>query len=308
MFPSEPPLAEEREKQGKWRWPSSARSLPILIVVFLAGSLLFKPSISQAQEIPTSTPDAEGNIYIVVQPNDSLWSIAARANLTLPELLQLNEIGEDHVLQPGDLLLTGRVAPPATATSDIPTPTLPPPTPIATSIPLRTAICMLAFEDSNRDGAFDPGEPLRGEVAFTVFNEKKVVANYITDGISEPYCLEGLEAGTYHVTRSMGHNETLTTQGDWAMTLTYGSELNLAFGSYQQEEGEGEASLDSNAQFETRIAGTPVATPTALPQSNSPTIAGIPLMMVLLAIGIIALLLAVAVLIFWFAYTRTRNT
>ena len=92
------------------------------------------------------------------------------------------------------------------------------------------------------------------------------------------------------------------------MMLTEGGELNLAFGSHRQEETIGNDGLDADALFETRVAGTPSATPTAVAQGNGRTIAGIPLMMVLLGIGIIALLLAVAVLLFWFAYSRNKNT
>ncbi len=302
------------ESKPGWRdQPEVRRYLPhsglwtILLAVCVGGWILSSHSALLAQEIPTSTPDSEGNIFVLVQPNDSLWSIAARSRLTLPELLQLNDFQEDVVLQPGDLILVGRVTPPATPTLDIPTPTLLPPTAEVTATPLRTAICMIAFEDINRDGAFDPGEPLRSEVAFTVFNDETVVANYISNGLSEPYCLEGLAVGTYHVTRSVGHNEILTTQGDWAMSLTYGSELNLAFGSYQQGESVGIATPEADKQFETRIAGMSEATPTAVAKSNRRAVAGRPLIMVLLGIGIIALLLSVGVLIFWFVYSHYRN-
>ena len=278
--------------------------IPILLTLWL----LLWPAMTLAQDIPTSTPDPEGNIFYEVQPNDSLWSIAARSGISLQELLNLNEMEEDSVVNPGDQILIGRVVPPATPTSDIPTPTLPPPLPTETPILLRTAICMIAFDDINRNGTQDAGESLLGGVAFTVFNDQIVVANYITDGVSEPYCLEMLEAGTYHVTRSITPNEVLTTQGDWAMTLTEGSELNLAFGSYRQEGGIGDNALDADAQFETRVVSTSAATPTAVAQSNGRAIANVPLMMVLLGIGIIALLLAVAVLLFWFVYSRNRET
>ena len=80
--------------------PLSVFCLLVIVVWVLA-----RPVNIQAQESPTSTPDAEGNIYVVVQSNDSLWSIAARAGLSLPELLDLNGIEENAVLQPGDLLL-----------------------------------------------------------------------------------------------------------------------------------------------------------------------------------------------------------
>lgn len=278
-----------------------------LCVCLLLGLFLLFPTSVRAQEFPTSTPDPEGNIFYVVQPNDSLWSIAARSGLSLQELLELNGIEEDTVVNPGDLLLIARVEPPATPTSDIPTPTLPPPAPTNTPLPIRTAICMTAFEDLNRDGVFDDGEPLFAGVAFTVFNEQVVVANYITDGVSEPYCLESLEAGTYHVTRSISPNETLTTQGDWALTVTAGSELDLAFGSYKGSDSSDQSSLGTSAQFETRIAGEQQATPTVTVQGNDSFFSGTRLIMVLLGIGAFALLLAAAVLLFWFVYGRGKE-
>ncbi len=288
------------------------RSRSVVWTLFLAlcfSLLLFLcPAVSLAQIDPTSTPDPEGNIYYIVQPNDSLWSIAARSGISLQELLDLNEIQEESVVNPGDQLLIGHVDPPPTATSDIPTPTRPPPAASETPIPLRTAICMTAFNDLNRDGKHDLGEAMLAGVAFTVFNDQIVVANYITDGVSEPHCLEALEAGTYHVTRSKTADEVLTTQGDWALNLTAGSELNLAFGSYiQQGDVREDDSLDPEAHMATRIASTPAAPAAPVPNTDR-SFAGIPLMIILLAIGLIALLLAVAVLLFWFAYNQNNET
>jgi hypothetical protein len=307
MQPCETDQKPAKNHVERRRIPTAGYWMLLIPVLFILWLFLL-PSMTQAQVDPTSTPDPEGNIYYVLQPNDSLWSIAARSGISLQELLDLNEIEEDAVVNPGDQILIGRVTPAATPTFDIPTPTLPPPLPTETQVPLRTAICMTAFDDINRDGTQDAGELLLTGVAFTVFNDQIVVANYITDGVSEPYCLEALEAGTYHVTRSITPNEVLTTQGDWAMTLTEGNELNLAFGSYRQEDGIDDDALDADAQFETRVAGTPAATATAAAQSNDRAIAGVPLMMILLGIGIIALLLAVAVLLFWFVYSRNRET
>ena len=280
----------------------------LLCILVGAACLLFiLPTGLYAQETPTSTPDAEGNIYVVVQPNDSLWSIAARAGLALQELLDLNGIEESTVLQPGDLLLIGRGSPPVTPTSDIPTPTLPAPTLTPTPIPVRTAVCLSAFDDLNQNGIFDPGEPLRAEVAFTVFNDQTVVSNYISDGLSEPYCLEDLEPGTYHITRSIARDETLTTKGDWALTLTYGSELNLAFGSTRQSKPLGEAALDPNAEFATRIADTPIV-PQPVSEAGESVFNSNLLIIVLLGVGIFALLLGAAVLLFWFAYSRNEKS
>lgn len=177
------------------------------------------------------TPDETGAINVIVQTGESMWVIAARAGLSLAELLALNNRTENDVINPGDVLLIGRATPPSTPTADIPTPTLPPPTLRPTEPLPEAAICLTAFDDLDRDGVHDSGEPLRAGVAFTIYTTEAVVANYITDGVSEPRCLRGLLPGEYRVTRSIAPGETLTTGGDWTLSLTEGSELRQAFGS-----------------------------------------------------------------------------
>lgn len=206
------------------------------LFLLLLGLLIAGPPPALAQQPPTPTPDAEGNIYVVVQDNDSLWSIAARAGISLEALLALNDLTEDAIITPGQFLLIGQVPPPVTPAIAVPptlTPTRPPPPPSATAVPPpRTAICLQAFTDLNRNGAHDAGEPFKAAVAFTVFNEEEVVGNYVTDGVSEPHCLENLAAGEYKITRSIKKDETLTTAGDWTIILMPGNVVELAFGSY----------------------------------------------------------------------------
>ncbi|MBP6469566.1 MAG: LysM peptidoglycan-binding domain-containing protein [Chloroflexi bacterium] len=208
------------------------------VLFFLLGmgvllGLAGRPLPLLAQTFPTPTPDAEGNIYVEVQVNDSMWSIAARAGITLQTLFDLNGLTENSIVKPGDRLLIGRVEPLPTDTPEpTATPTLGPPTPTRTPLPLpETAVCLSAFDDLNRDGAQEAGEPLRGAVAFTIFTEQAVVANYITNGLSEPHCLT-LEPGTYRITRSIGRGETLTNDGDVAVLLLLGNVIDLTFGSY----------------------------------------------------------------------------
>ena len=68
-----------------------------------------------------------------------------------------------------------------------------------------------AYDDINADGVQDADEALRPAVAFTISDGQAVVSNYVTDGESEPFCVEGLSAGSYRVTRSVLPNEVLTT-------------------------------------------------------------------------------------------------
>jgi hypothetical protein len=272
------------------------------IILLLFFGLYFLPLLGaplRAQENPTTTPDAEGYIYVEVWPDDSLWSIAARAGLTIPELLELNDLDESVVLQPGDRLIIARVTPPATATSDIPTPTLLPPSATPTPARPRTALCIIAYDDANRDGQLDAVEASRANVAFTIYNEQEVVSNYVTDGINEPHCLEDLSPGEYHVTRSKTQLETLTTEGDWALTLTEGSVLHLAFGSYEDNRQALNPTLDADEQLRTRMALTPAAIPTVVVQNEGSSLRTVSLM-VGLAIAVLVLLAGLAVLTFIF--------
>ncbi len=206
----------------------------LIVVLLFCLSVGFFPSSAMAQITPT--PDPANAVLIVVQPNDSLWSIAAAARISLEQLLAWNGLTETAVIQPGDQLIVGYSDPEPTATATQPaptiTPTRPPPPPTETAVPPPpTGICLLAFEDANQDGVHDVGESLKTAVAFTLFNENSVVANYVTDGLSEPFCLTNLAAGTYQVTRSIGENETLTTPGDRGIVVQLGEIVDLTFGS-----------------------------------------------------------------------------
>lgn len=185
------------------------------------------------QELPTATPDANGVIYAEVLPNDSLWGIAARAGISLTELLTLNNLTENALIQPGDLLIVGIVATPTPEATPTTAVTRQPPTPTVTvPPPPPTVICLVAFTDENGNGEREPAEPLQAGVAFTVFTAESVVANYVTDGVSEPYCLTELAAGNYQVTRSVGRGETLSNSGNRTVILAAGDQVMLGFGGY----------------------------------------------------------------------------
>jgi hypothetical protein len=230
---------------------------------------------------PTPTPDAEGHIYHMVQAGDTLWSIAARAGITLDQLLQLNNLNRETFIQAGQQLLLGRVEPPAmveeeeaeadasltlaeAAEEPAPTPTLQPPTPTIVPTPVTRGgdICLKAFDDLNQNGIHDPGETLRASVVFTIADGTTVHSNYVTDGVSEPTCIQGLPAGSYRISRSQLPHETLTTDGNWAVSLTDGSILHLEFGSYLAA-AEELASLAAPAAGEmldsSRLAGAALA-------------------------------------------------
>lgn len=193
----------------------------------------------QPSGAPTSTPNAEGIIYYEVQAGDSYWSIAARHGLTIDEIYELNNAGEGSFVQPGELVMVGEAQPPATATPEAgeeeasaePTATSAPPTPTATEQPQTGDVCLVAYSDANQNGQRDGGESLKGSVAFSIYDDEQVLVNYVTDGSSEPYCI-ALDSGNYRITRSTQPNETLTTDGEWAISVSAGSAQDFEFGSY----------------------------------------------------------------------------
>ena len=270
-------------------WPAA---LPAGLLLLLAALLLAgAPAPAAAQPPATPTPDADGVIYVVVQPNDALWSIAARAGLTLAELLALNGLAEDALIQPGQRLIIGYGPTPTTAVT--PTATFAPPTLTPTPAPPRTAICVLAFDDANRNGVFDAGEALRAGVAFTIYDRTAVVANLITDGVSESHCVEGLAPGDYVITRSVGRSEVLTTDGEWALTLPRGGVINQAFGGYLVDAAPPAAPTPAAAP----LIPTPPPTP-APPQEDGRPTAGLTAQTLPLLGCMIGLLILAAVLIF----------
>ncbi len=285
----------------------------------VAALVLFaaSPRLAQAQDATPApppavwispTPDESGIISVIVQPDESLWIIAARAGLTLPDLLALNNLTESEVIRPGDVIIIAQGPPPPTVASPemfTPSATPPPPTLRPTVRPATATVCLTAFEDSNQDGIHDPNEPTTSGVAFTVFNRNAVVGNIITDGRADPHCVPNLAPGEYYVTRSILPGEMLTTDGDWALVIANDSTLYQAFGSVRAPSTPAAVAtaIVSAAETNPNVAGPaePIATPSADPAPNNNALlwGGVGLL------GVGGLLLLTAVLILLFRRTRT---
>ena len=210
---------------------------------------------------PTATPNAEGIIYVEVQSGDSVWALAARAGISLDEFLELNQMGKDDLLRPGDMLIIGHGEPPgpepaaeeAQANSEeapaaegdavasepqaeaTPEPTAEAVAEVAAKS-TDVSVCLTAFDDVDGNGVQDANDALKPDVAFTISDGQSVVSNYVTNGESEPFCVSLPGPGSYRVARSILPNEILTTAGDRAISLSEGSSLDLEFGSTMGDE------------------------------------------------------------------------
>jgi hypothetical protein len=115
-----------------------------------------------------------------------------------------------------------------------------------------------AFKDANQDGARDEDEPLRSAVAFTISDVEKVVSNYVTDGASEPFCIQGLAPGNYQITRSIASGEVITNESSQTVSLEAGQSKTLEFGSHQDSNAVAQLELASASSSSNSLAGSTV--------------------------------------------------
>lgn len=283
------------------------------------------------QPLPTSTPDANGVIYAEIGPTDSVWSIAAKNGLTLDEILELNNMPKDEVIfvNQGDLLVVGFANAPAEVveeeaesadstdlstesddadavveggsteaasedTSEEAVSTEPVEvTPEPTAAPVMGEICLKAYEDENQNAAYDLGEPLRADVAFTILKDDQVQSSYISRVDTDIFCVEGLESGAYRITRSKLPNETLSTAGDVNIMLSDGGSVTAEFGSYTEEVvADAGASAVEAEEAVAEVEAAPLSADVAQ-ADNTPN----PTTGILIAVAVAAVLLLLAILV-----------
>ena len=156
-----PPLSVVVQ-EGESAWSIAGRHGISIDFLFLLNDLnpnsMLQPGdelvvrLAEGQEPPpTPTPPTTHQ----VQEGDSAWSIAARYGLTINQLLELNNLGNDSILRPGDQLVI-----------QFPTPT-PVPTPEITSTPTRVVqeLAEVALQPTKQATvvAISEGEPSGAE-------------------------------------------------------------------------------------------------------------------------------------------------
>ncbi|MGB1252806.1 MAG: LysM peptidoglycan-binding domain-containing protein [Candidatus Promineifilaceae bacterium] len=170
-------------------------------------------------------------------------------------------------------------------------------TPDPSPTPSGAEICLSAYDDDNSNAIYDVGEALRTDVAFTILNGDRVVSNYITTG-REPFCITGLDAGAYRVTRSKMDDEELTSGGERTVTVTNGESVEVLFGSIIVEPAAEVAVVNEAAETaseEAAVEAEQAAVVEAEEGSNNSEIN--PTSGILIAVVIAAILLLVALLV-----------
>lgn len=239
--------------------------------------------------LPTPTPRADGSIAHIVGAGDTFWSIAIQyapalglsAEEALPVIMALNNnpafisAGQEILIKEPDpnavagaaaaeseaasegettegdgeaIVVEGEEAAEAEATA---TPEASEETAVETT---SGGICLQVYEDVNGNELYDNDEALLADAAVTLFRAGNTVTTYITDGVSEPHCIDNLEGGAYEIQVFPPANYHPTTPGTWAVAITDGVMVPVAFGV---QEGAAEVAVaespDAAAEGDTAV-------------------------------------------------------
>lgn len=216
---------------------------------------------SEAPLVSAQGERADGSIVHIVVAGDTLDSIAFAYDVTRADLLALNNIADPRIIQIGQEIV---VKAPLTPT---PTPTVEGATAEATADPNATpeppayvrdaapapvissasggvvypinpqdntaSICVLLFEDANQNRIQESGEDslAGGEILLTASGAP--AGAHTTDSLPDPYCFEGLAAGSYVVEAASPAGYGLTTPDQLRVQAVAGAQIEVAFGAAQ---------------------------------------------------------------------------
>ncbi|MBK8931270.1 MAG: LysM peptidoglycan-binding domain-containing protein [Chloroflexi bacterium] len=250
---------------------------------------------------PTPTPRADGAVVHIVQAGDSFWGLAIQYHevmgLTAEEAVKaIQELNNNPTyINPGDELVIvppnqtpptatpEPVATEATPTAEAEAPTVEPTavltdTAVTSNTGLNTitnantanGICVSAFDDANGDAVRDQEtEPLMANVAVSVFQGGKNVASYVTDGVAEFYCFENLTAESYQVQAFPPAGYRTTTPESWAVAVTEGVIIPVAFGLTTAPQTVADAAMAADDTAVQATPETPATSDTSAPVEES---------------------------------------
>ena len=207
--------------------------VPVLGLILLGAAFpaLAAPP-AQVTVFPTPTPGPDGRIIYIVQPGDTLWRIAALADIPIDQLRALNNLTVDDVIAPGDEIFLGLGGPATPIPPDQPTLT---PTPFGPTLTPEVGygtICVILYDDINGDAIRQEEEPSIPGGAMSVNNVDGSLS-MTEDTLSglDHFCFENLAEGEYNITVAIPTGYNPTTAFTANLLLSGGDEAYLDFGA-----------------------------------------------------------------------------
>ncbi|GAB4523038.1 MAG: hypothetical protein Fur0018_05510 [Anaerolineales bacterium] len=209
----------------------------------------------QLTPFPTPTPGPDGRILYTVQPDDTLWRVAAVSGLTVDELRSLNNLSADAIITPGQVLLLGIGGPAIFTPTPGPTVTPPSATPTATPETNTALLCILLFDDQNGDAIRQDGEAVIPGGKISILERSGALSLEAESGTQiekdcnfNPYTgfdpalgfssfLE-MPPGDYNVSVGVPEGYHPTTLMNYALRLAPGDQTYLDFGAQKDDLGQ----------------------------------------------------------------------
>lgn len=209
----------------------------ILLLMTIIGLLAFGLSLgvpdspAQAQIIyQTPTANSDGRILYSVQDQDTCLSIALKNNITLDQLLALNNLDSQCTLITGTTLVLATLSP-EVVNGPTATPTLAPPT--ATPMTGTGQVCIKLFDDLNGNGIPEDTELAiaNGAISITDRTGQVSLTGQTSADMEEPTCFTEIDRGEYNVSVAVPEGYNATTQLNRAFSLAAGDSSTIDFGA-----------------------------------------------------------------------------
>ena len=224
---------------------------------------------AQLTVFPTPTPGPDGKIIYVVQPNDTLWRISAITGVPIETIRELNNLGVNDTIIPGDRLLLGYAGPSSGAPTAGPAPTQAALTPSPTSLPGWGILCVLLYNDINGDSMRQETEPSipggeisvsnrLGTVSLTAETPSGGIAAVIVDPTPQESgytCFDKLAQGEYLISVAAPEGYNRTTILNKTLRLEAGQTTQLAFGAQANSELEAQSALIPESPRKSPVMG-----------------------------------------------------
>jgi hypothetical protein len=225
--------------------------------------------LAQLTVFPTPTPGPDGKVIYVVQPNDTLWRISAITNVSIDTIRELNNLGVNDTILPGDRLLLGYAGPSSGAPTAGPLPTQAAVTPSPTAPPGWGILCVLLYNDINGDSmrqeteASIPGGEISvsnrlGTISLTAETPSGGIATTIVDPTPQESgytCFDQLLQGEYLISVAAPEGYNRTTVLNKTLRLEAGQTTQLAFGAQANSELEAETALIPDSPRKSPLMG-----------------------------------------------------
>jgi len=210
----------------------------LIAAVFPFQSAVLAAPNPQLTNFLTSTPGSDGRIIYIVQEGDTLWRIAAVSGLNIADLRDLNNLGVEDIVFPGQQIFLGLGGPAAQQSTLAPAATQAAAEPTKIPVPGFGTLCVLLFEDVN-------GDSMRQEEEISVLGGAINISNrdgsisitedtpeHDPDSVTDDYfCTENLGEGDYNVSVAIPEGYNPTTSLNTGIELLAGDTSFLTFGA-----------------------------------------------------------------------------